>query len=311
MSVSGGTADAGDGVALADRLRWAIDHFGVLRAAVRSRPAQYLIRTARASRAVREPLRFIALQLAPPRAASHRLRASGLTIYLRHRTRDVDIFKEIFGAGYGHGGYEPPAPVAAALDAKASPTALDLGGNIGLFGVYALGRWPSMTIRSFEPDPTNLPMLNRVILANDLAERWAVAGVAVANHAGSLPFVAGLFAESQLAAVAEPAARAPHSASLEDGETIMVRAVDLFDEDHDVDLIKVDIEGAEWSILTDPRLEGLQADAIVLEWHTSGCPEPDPRAAAVRLLRAAGYTRLQETQNLGHTGLLWAWREGG
>jgi len=291
-------------------VRNAIDRVGVLRVVVRSRPVQYLVRTVRTARAVREPLRFTALQLGPPRAACHRLRDSGLRVYLRHRTRDADIFEEIFGTGYGSNSYEPPAPVAAALDAKPSPRVLDLGGNIGLFGVYVLARWPAATLRSFEPDPTNLPILHRVISANRLEGRWTVAEVAVANQAGEMPFVAGLFAESQLAGVAGQAARAPDAARLEDGNVITVPTVDLFAQDHDVDLMKIDIEGGEWSILTDPRLAGLEADVIVLEWHASGCPEPDPCATAVRLLSAAGYSRVEESQNLGHTGVLWAWREG-
>lgn len=225
-----------------------------MHSAPRSR-ARRLRRTITAAKQVRAPLRFVTFELGSRRLAAHRLRDSGLTVYLRHRTHDLDIFKEVFGTEFGPKGYEPPAPVAATLDSRPAPTALDLGGNIGLFGVYALGRWPAMTLRSFEPD------------------------------------------------------RVPASTPLEDGERIMVRTVDLFEEDHDVDLIKMDIEGAEWSILTDPRLPGLGADAIVLEWHRSGCPEPDPRAAASRLLRAAGYAHQQETQSLSHTGVVWGWRD--
>jgi len=279
-----------------------------MHSAPRSR-ARRLRRTITAAKQVRAPLRFVTLELGSRRLAAHRLRDSGLTVYLRHRTHDLDIFKEVFGTEFGPKGYEPPAPVAATLDSRPAPTALDLGGNIGLFGVYALGRWPAMTLRSFEPDPTNLPLLERAIDANDLGGRWTVDAVAVANRAGALPFLAGLFAESQLTSLTDPATRVPASTPLEDGERIMVRTIDLFEEDHDVDLIKVDIEGAEWSILTDPRLPGLGADAIVLEWHRSGCPEPDPRAAASRLLRAAGYAHQQETQSLSHTGVVWGWRD--
>jgi FkbM family methyltransferase len=282
-----------------------------LRKVVGSRRAQYLIRTARAARAVREPLRFTALQLSPPRTATYQLHDSGLRIYLRHRTRDVDIFKEIFGTGYGPNSYEPPAAIAAALDAAGSPSIVDLGGNIGLFGVYVLGRWPRATVRSFEPDPTNLPLLERVIAVNELGDRWSVANVAVANEVGELPFLAGLFAESQLAAVADPTTKTPDAARIEDGETIVVPTVDLFEQDVHASLIKIDIEGGEWSILTDPRMRTLDADAIVLEWHASGCPEPDARATAMRLLREAGYERMEESENFHHRGLLWAWRTGG
>jgi FkbM family methyltransferase len=281
-----------------------------LRKVVGARRAQYLIRNARAARAVRESLRFTALQFGPPRTSAYRLRDSGLRIYLRHQTRDVDIFKEIFGTGYGPNSYEPPAAIAAALDAAGSPSILDLGGNIGLFGVYVLGRWPRATVRSFEPDPTNLPMLERVIAVNELGDRWSVASVAVANQVGELPFLSGLFAESQLAAVADPTSKAPDAARIEDGETIMVATVDLFEQDVHANLMKMDIEGGEWSILTDPRMRELDADAIVLEWHASGCPEPDARATAMRLLREAGYVRMEESENFANRGLLWAWRAG-
>lgn len=291
-------------------LRGAVGRSALLRALVRSGPVQYLVRTRRAARAVREPLRFTVLQLGSRRTAGYRLGDSGLRVYLRHRTRDVDIFREIFGTGYGANSYEPPAEVAAALDANGSPKVLDLGGNIGLFGAYILGRWPGARIRSFEPDPTNLPMLGRVIGENDLGARWSVAEVAVSNQAGELPFVSGLFAESQLADVGDPGEREPDAAQLQDGRQITVRTVDLFEEGHDVDLMKIDIEGGEWSILTDPRLADLGADVIVLEWHASGCPDPDPRATALRLLDAAGYTRVEEYENFEHRGLLWAWREG-
>lgn len=283
-----------------------IAHIPPARALAATRPGRHLARTARSARAVQDPLRFSVLELAPPRAACHRLRRSELRVYLRHRTRDVDIFREIFGSVPG--AYEPPAPVAAALEAVGAPRVLDLGGNIGLFGAYLLSRWPDATLRSFEPDPTNLPLLRRVVSANHLQTRWQVIAAAVANADGEMPFVSGLLAESQLSGIGDPQARAPDAASLETGATILVPTVDLFAQDHDVELLKIDIEGGEWSILTDPRLGDLEARAVVLEWHAMGCAEDDPRAAALQRLAAAGYEHVQETENLGHTGLVWAWR---
>jgi FkbM family methyltransferase len=289
------------------KLREAANRIGVLRRLRVSAPVQHLVRTGRAARAVHEPVRFFALQLCPPRTAGYRLRSSGLRVYLRHRTRDIDVFKEIFGPGYGANSYEAPAHVAAALDAKSAPRVIDLGGNIGLFGVYVLGRWPRASIRSFEPDPTNLPILERVLAANQLSERWTVRDVAVANSDGELPFVAGLLAESQLVGVIDQGALEAESASLADGHSIVVRTIDLFDQDHDVDLMKIDIEGGEWSILSDPRMKELKAEALVLEWHANG--SPDPRTEALELLQSAGYTAVHETEVYDYRGLLWAWRE--
>jgi FkbM family methyltransferase len=281
---------------------------GPVRALLDAEPVQVVARTVRSARAVSEPVRFTALQLAGPRRESaYRLRGSGLTVHLRHRTRDLAIFKEIFGVNAWPSVYEPPAAVEAIVAAADEPRVLDVGANIGLFGAFAVGRWGA-SVESFEPDPRNVPLLRRTIAGNGLESRWKLHEVAVSNRAGELPFVSGLFAESQLSGVGDPEARAEGAVSLSEGDMISVPVVDLFESDHDVELLKIDIEGAEWDILTDPRLGELKARAIVLEWHSMGCPEPDPHEAAVRLLTAAGYGAHEDGDTPGATGMLWVWR---
>ena len=278
---------------------------------LRTSTAERLRWSVQAGQGVRERLRFVAGEMRGTGAATYTLRSSGLTIEVRHGTRDVYILREIFGMGPASGSYDPPAAVAAALEATAAPAVLDLGGNIGLFGAFVLGRWPGASVHSFEPDPTNFPILERLVAVNSLAARWTVTPMAVGNAPGELPFVSGLYAESQLEGIGQSPDREPDAAVLSDGTSITVGVVDLFEQDHDVALMKMDIEGGEWSILTDPRLSELKADAIVLEWHAAGCPEPDAREAAIRLLRAARYTGQSETEDFGHRGVIWAWREDG
>jgi FkbM family methyltransferase len=308
---------------LASRLRTAIDRNSALRRIAKSRAGQQLIKTARGSCAVREPLRFAAHQLGPPCEAAYRVRGCETRVLLRHRTRDIDIFNEIFGGTGGRHSYDPPATVRCLLEAAARPRVLDVGANIGLFGAYVLGRWPRALIRSYEPDPTNLRLLHDTIAANGLESQWSASGVAVANAAGEMQFESGLFADSRLvlaSARARPAVlgsaealvpvpAATRAAAPAQAATIAVRAVDFFGEDHDVELLKMDIEGGEWAILGDARLAGLRARAIVLEWHAAGCPQPDARAHALARLRAAGYTGLYEVERGRENGLLWAWRE--
>jgi FkbM family methyltransferase len=278
-----------------------------------SAPARRLRAASRAARPLHGAIGFVVREQlreqATPRACGYRLRTSGLKVFLRHRTRDLYIFKEVFGDGDGRGGYEPPAALTATLERAHGLSVLDLGGNIGLFGVFVMGRWPRARLHSFEPDPMNLQVLQRVISANGLQERWTVTAAAVAARDGTLEFVSGLFGESQIAGLAGVANRGPAPAALTDGRTISVAAVDLFAQDHDVELIKMDIEGGEWPILTDPRLADLRARAIVLEWHAAACPEPDARGAALGRLAAAGYTGLHESEDFGYRGLVWAWRE--
>jgi FkbM family methyltransferase len=304
-------ARAGSGGVISKGARNAIDSVAPLRTVVKSRAGQHLIQTARGAKVLREPLRFVALQFGPPRMAGYRLRDSGLKIFIRHQTRDVNILNEIFGGTAGRHSYEPPTVVGAMLDANPAPAVLDLGANIGLFGAYVLSRWPGASIQSFEPDPTNLRLLTHVIAANELERRWSVADVAVANRAAEMSFAAGLFADSHLTVDADAGVARGDSAAHGGGHTITVRAVDIFAQDHDVDLLKMDIEGGEWAILADGRLANLKADVLVLEWHTSGCPEPDARSCAIRHLRVAGYSGLQEVESGQNDGLLWAWRETG
>jgi FkbM family methyltransferase len=272
-------------------IRTLIHRSPIVRSVVKSAPVQHQVRTARALTVVRGRARFLANQLAGSRTARYELRASGLTVHLRHRSGDVAILNKIFARDASRNSYEPPAEIAAALGS--APRILDAGANIGLFGVFALGRWPGAQITAYEPDPCNRDVLRRTVAANDVGSRWTVVGAAVSNAPGELSFVPGL------------------GAGREDVGTITVPTLDLFDEQGDgVDLIKMDIEGGEWAILADARLSALKAKVIRLEWHTIHCPERDARAEAVKLLRTGGFERFAEG-DLGHdrNGVLWAWRD--
>ncbi len=290
-------------------VRRSIDSIGPLRAVIKSDAGQYLIQTGRGAGVVSESLRFVALQTGPPRVAGYRLKGSSAKVFLRHRTRDVNILNEIFGGTGGRDSYEPPEPVARLLDARPAPAIFDLGGNIGLFAIYALGRWPGSTVESFEPDPTNLTVLGQAVEGNDFGERWSVSAVAVSNEDAELQFVAGLSADSHLADEAGGDGGDAFGGAAAGGRMITVRTIDWLATEPRGDLLKMDIEGGEWAILTDPRLARLEVDVLVLEWHARGCPFPDPREAVMRLLRTAGYERLEEVSDDHESGVLWAWRE--
>src|SRR5580692_4776282 len=311
---TGGMPTASRRAVIADALRQAINRSDVLRRVVKSPPGQHLVQTMRGALLVNESLRFAANQLGPARTAGYQLRSSGVRIVIRHEsvltarqassaTADVEILNEIFGGTGGQYAYEPPSPLAAMLDTNPPQKVMDLGGNIGLFGAYVLSRWPDAALHSFEPDPANLHILTRVVAANERNGRWLVTDAAVATQPGEMTFVADLFAESHLATdIAEerdasnPSDGEDISTPGRDGHEITVRTVDIFDEDHDVELMKMDIEGGEWSILTDPRAPNLKARVLVLEWHARGCPEPDAHEAALDLVRAAGYSHIEEVE---------------
>jgi FkbM family methyltransferase len=291
-------AKPGPGIRAGQVARGWIDRSGPVRRVVKSDLVQSQIMTARALTVVRERTRFLRGQLAGHGTARYELRRRPGVFHLRHGSGDVAILNKIFARDPATSSYEPPAAVAAALDATGGPRILDVGANIGLFGVYALGRWPEARITSFEPDPDNFRVLDLTVGANQRAGSWDDVPVAVSNADGELEFAPGDGAKSHLSPTAA------------DEATITVPAVDFFDQLGDgVDLVKMDIEGGEWQILADPRLATAPIKVIRLEWHTLLCPEDDARTAAIDLLKAGGFPHVVDgdRQHL-RNGVLWAWR---
>lgn len=275
-------------------VRRAIGNSALLRAAVKSRPVQWLIETERAARVVRPAPRFLLGQMGPRRVASYELRGSGAPVRLRHRSEDVEMLNEVFGAKSGELSYEPPAVVAGHLDADGIRI-VDAGGNIGLFGIFALRRWDVAELRSFEPEPENAALLLANARASDARDRWSVEQVAVSNRAGTMRFVTGLFARG-------------HEATDDGQGTVEVETIDLFARGGHVDLLKLDIEGGEWRILADTRMREFDARVLVMEWHERLCPGGDPHGTVLRLLDEAGYRVVADHAEHPRNGVLWAVR---
>jgi FkbM family methyltransferase len=252
---------------------------------------QPLLRVSFALRAslVRERLRFAANELRrKPVTAVYRLRRSGVAIALRHHTGDVLVLDEIFSQLE----YEPPSEAQPALAALRAPTVVDLGANVGLFGAWLLGRYPDATIVAVEADPANAAVHRRTIEANDLGGRWSLVEGFASTQAGVVGFAGGEHATSR----AGKGAR-----------SIDVPTVDVFPELARADLVKIDIEGAEWALLADPRFAALRPRVLVLEYHEEGCPGPDPARAAEEALRASGLQVVHGSRKPQFgAGIVWA-----
>jgi FkbM family methyltransferase len=257
------------------------------------RPLETVISTGLRGRLLAQPLRFTSRELARSNAVRiYSVRETGVRLALQHRTPDVLVLDEIFYQRL----YEPPPEVEAVLSTP--PRAIDAGGNIGMFGVWLLGRYPGSELVSFEPDPRNAALLRRAIAANDAGQRWRLTQSAVAATAGEVRFAGSQFATSHV--IDEPDANGP-------GVTA-VPAVDFFEQATAADLVKIDIEGSEWPILADPRMRSLSARALVLEYHPERCPQRDSHRAAAELLDAAEFSTKSIFQSPTGVGMLWAWR---
>jgi len=292
------------------RARRAVRSAPALGSLLRSPPLRRALAAARAAPALRPAGRFLAGEASGRGVGRYAIRgAPGARVHLRHGSRDVEIFNEIFAAARAC--YAPPPAVAAALAALGPLRVGDLGGNIGLFGLYALTRWRVRTMRSYEPDPANAALLRATIAANALAAgRWEAVQAAVSNRDTTATFEVGLLSESRIAADGDIDAQTTGIAAdrFAEAPTIEVPVLDLFAQPA-VDLLKIDIEGAEWPILADPRLAAHPARAIVLEWHRRACPTADPRALARELLTRAGYGVIFEQDEQSPTnGVMWGLR---
>jgi FkbM family methyltransferase len=260
-------------------------------------PVGRVLALAACARAFTEPLRFAVAELrSEAGVCSYTLRDSRMTLMLRHRTGDVSVVAEIFAERV----YEPPPQAAAAVDAlRRPPRILDLGANVGMFGAFALGRWPGATVLAYEPDPENVAVHRLTCAANPSAS-WQLVEAAAATCDGERRLRGGRYAESALVVPGEDGFDA----------AVRVSAVDVMPRLAGADIVKIDIEGGEWELLGDLRIGGTTALVLALEYHARHCPSADPKTAAREALSRIGYETIEVPLPgaVDGQGMLWGWR---
>jgi FkbM family methyltransferase len=141
------------------------------------------------------------------------------------------------------------------------PVIFDCGANIGMATMFFKWLYPESTVVSFEADPTTFQVLNRNILKNQL-QGVSAHNVALWSAEGSIPF----FVRAD-----EPGSLLMSTtAGRTSGKEIQVEAKRLSSFiNGKVDLLKLDVEGAEVKVLCD-LLESGKIDAVqqmIIEYH--------------------------------------------
>ncbi len=143
-------------------------------------------------------------------------------------------------------------------------TIVDLGSHIGISVAYFRLRYPEAQIFAFEPNPESFRKLQRVVAGMD---RVFVRNVALSSRSGQ----ATLY-------VADRPLRASLKDPRESGRTVTVEAISLDSAIRElsigrIDLLKMDIEGAELDVLSSSEhLDSIET--IVGELHPELLGEP-------------------------------------
>lgn len=191
-------------------------------------------------------------------------------------------YKELITAWIIFFGDEYPAPSGARV-------IVDAGANIGAFSLYAAQRAPGARILALEPFPTTFDCLIHNVRQNGLEGRIVGRPVALAGH-NATRSMEGASSPSHVRSLAPAGTAAPgptvEAVTL---ETLMAR-----ENLTHVDLLKLDIEGAEWELFDTCLPETLErVRAIALEYH------PAPGRSRTQLfsrLEGAGFRVVQDRQ---------------
>jgi len=164
------------------------------------------------------------------------------------------------------------------------PVILDCGANIGLATIYFKRRFPLARVIAFEPNPDSFNRLAANIKRNDLEgielRNEALGG---SNSTGYLVLPRGT-SESHAASIALSESNGSPSVPV---QCILLSSV--VENLERVDLVKLDIEGPEYEVLTDLERSGLlsRVGAFIIEYHerlASG-----PIESALSLLARNGF----------------------
>lgn len=138
---------------------------------------------------------------------------------------------------------------------KEAPYIIDCGANIGLSVIYMKRLYPSAEILAFEPDDTNYSLLEKNI------DSFGFSGVILKKEAVWIE-------NTTLQFSSEGTMTSKITAGRQADNTINVKAVRLKDIlVKEVDFLKIDIEGAEYQVLTDIASQLYQVKNLFLEYH--------------------------------------------
>ena len=177
-------------------------------------------------------------------------------------------------------------------------TIVDLGANVGYATLYFAMRYAKARIYAFEPHPEHASCAQRLVNLNGLQQRVTIYGVGAgvcANH-------------RRLSDSGTSSTVLPPSAD----SGLEIKIIDFFDwvrQIGAIDLLKMDIEGAEFPILSDSRFAALPCRDLIMECHNDA-DHPDAVSWCVRRLESAGFEpQVRSTDAAQGMGIIYAHKD--
>ena len=201
--------------------------------------------------------------------------APGVTVHFSSYREYFSLFREIF----------VKQEYSISL-ANPSPLIMDCGANIGLAAIYFKTRFPNARVIAFEPNPSSFTRLASNIGGNKL-KQVELRNEAVCGRTGVATLVRPKgTSESHAASLM----LAEGSGAVADSDSVScVRLSSVIEELPPIDLLKIDIEGAEYEVLTDLEYAGQfhRIGALIIEYHEGIASAPID--CALSLLRRNGF----------------------
>lgn len=170
------------------------------------------------------------------------------------------------------------------LASRRDPLIVDCGANIGYTALWYKRLYPQARIIAFEPDPKFAPMLRRNLVRNhaeDVKVLEAAAWTCDGTSAWTMHETDG---SRLLAGSAAPTDATP-------GPTVAtIDLARLLDGLDDVDLLKIDIEGAEFVVVPHIAAQLARVRHVLVECHLAAQADYRQLGAIIDVLSRAGFT---------------------
>jgi FkbM family methyltransferase len=168
---------------------------------------------------------------------------------------------------------------------NARPTIVDCGSNIGISILFFKRLYPQSKIIAFEPDPQTFETLQANIRDNGLSD-VDCHQIALGDFDGNIDLYQAEDESRSDLRMSTFHERMPTKRKV----TVPVRKLSNFIE-NDVDLLKVDVEGAEVKVLSDLHETGKlrRIKSMHIEYHHHIDRKRDDLSVALRMLESAGF----------------------